>query len=154
MVGDRLGFIARSGKGAMTTVRSHPTAATACVLAALLAMSGAGLADAAIACVCPDGGVEVEAAVCSCCQSDSSDGLAIGDHPASSEPSCDACVDVSLQVLSMKSGSLHLESAKTDAAFPGAPLLGMTRCEQDRISRPDQGHRLALALLSAAILLT
>ena len=81
----------------LTKNARHLMAVTAHILVALLVTSTTGLADAAIACICPDGEVEVAVAdVCTCC------------HPAGSEDSA-ASAEESQMIQELHSGLARME---------------------------------------------
>ena len=129
--------------------------ATASILVALLITSTAGLADTAVACVCPDGQVEIEAAtICSCCNPVNSDDHGFEAESAFESQSCNDCVDVPLRV-PFAGNEPHQRGTETvqdkNQSSPSSHEIG---CEDIRPSRPDQGHRLNLALLSSVVLLT
>jgi hypothetical protein len=133
----------------------HLTTATACALTALLVTGAAGVSDVAIACVCPDGQVTIEAgAVCSCCSASSSGdpvvdaGLSFEDSP------CSDCVDVPLRVLQIKNDPLQVHPETATNRCRARLPAGFSGLEADRRARPGQAHRLTLELLQSVILLT
>jgi len=132
----------------------RPSAATAFVLTALLVMGAAGPSVAAIACVCPDGQVEIEAAVCSCCSAENPDNRTVASEWELGSTSCNDCVDVPLRVLPLKNDRLHILSMASNTRDRVTPFAGVTGSEVDRPVRPDHGHRLTQALLSSIVLLT
>jgi hypothetical protein len=122
---------------------------------ALVITSSAGVADAAIACVCPDGEVGVEAAwVCSCCYPADSDGIAADMGSASGNPSCSDCVDVPLRMPPTKNDHPRLHAVTVEGSGHSTPIACAPGFERERTARPDQGHRLTLALLASVVLLT
>lgn len=130
-------------------------AVTAFGLMALLMTSGAGTSVAAVACVCPDGQVEIEAAaICSCCHAESVDDRTVEPAWGTENASCDDCVDVPLRVPPLKNDHVRLQIVAADSGNPVAPVSRFTKSGWGRSSPPEQGHRLTLALLSSVVLLT
>lgn len=128
--------------------------ATAFVLTTLLVMGAAGPSVAAIACVCPDGQVEIETAVCSCCSAENLDNRPVASEWELESSSCSDCVDIPMRVLPLKNDRLHLQSIAANTRDRVTPLTGVTGFEVDRPVRPNHGHRPTLALLSSVVLLT
>ena len=128
--------------------------ATAFILVALLMTSTAGLADTAVACICPDGQVEIEAAACSCCSAENPDNRAVASEWELESSSCNDCVDIPMRVLPLKNERMHLQSMAVYTRDRATPLTGVTGSEVDRPVLPDHGHPNTLALLSSVVLLT
>lgn len=128
--------------------------ATAFVLTVLLVMGAAGASFDAVACVCPDGQVKVETAVCSCCSAENPDNLSVTSEWELESSSCNDCVDIPMRVLPLKNDRLHLQSMAVYTTDRVTPLTGVTGSEVGRPVRPDHGHRPTLALLSSVVLLT
>lgn len=132
----------------------HLLSATACILAVLLVTGTAGPGALAIACICPDGQVTVEAADCACCGPETSGDQSGPAALASEQPSCNDCVDVALHTSPIKAGSIQLNHATVVAGRHGSPTVPAVDCERSRSAPPDLGHRLSLALLSSVVILT
>jgi hypothetical protein len=132
----------------------RPTAATAFVLTALLVVGAAGPSVAAVACVCPDGQVEIETADCWCCSAENPANRTVASELELESSSCNDCVDIPMRVLLLKNDGLHIQSMAFNTWDRGTPFAGVTGSEVDRPVRPDHGHRLTLALLSSVVLLT
>ena len=124
------------------------------MLTALLVVSAAGPSVAAVACVCPDGQVEIEAAVCSCCSAENPDNRAVASEWELESSSCNDCVDIPMRVLPLKNDRLHLQSMAVYTRDRATPLTAVTGSEVDRPVRPDHGHQLSQALPSSVVLLT
>ncbi len=124
------------------------------MLTALLVMSAAGPSVAAVACVCPDGHVEIETAVCSCCSAENSANRTVGSELELESSSCNDCVDIPMRVLPLKNDKLNFQSMASDTQDRTTPFAGVTGIEMDRPVRPNHGHRLSQALLSSVVLLT
>jgi len=133
---------------------SHITAATAFVLTALLVMGADGPPVAAVACVCPDGQVEIETAVCSCCSAENPDNRTVASEWDLGNSSCNDCVDIPMRVLQLKNDRLHLQSMAANTQDRATPFASVTGFEVGRPVRPDHGHRLSQAILSSVVLLT
>lgn len=129
----------------------HRSTTTAFVLTVLLVM---GTAGPAVACVCPDGQVEIETAVCSCCSSENPDNYTLAPEWALEGSSCNDCVDIPMRVIPLETERLLLQSMAANTRDRAKPFAGPTGFELDRPVRPDHGHRLTLALLSSVVLLT
>ena len=132
----------------------HPLSAIACVLTALLVTGAAGDGVGAIACICPDGQVKVEAAGCACCDPVSSDDHVVDAASASEQPSCSDCVDVPLRTPPIKASPLQLNDATVPATGHAIPTVPAVGGERSWPAPPDLGHRLSLALLSSVVIRT
>jgi len=122
---------------------------------ALLITGAAGMADAAIACLCPEGRVAVEMAlVCSCCHPVGTNGEEVSTTWTSDRPACDECVDVALRVPPFRTDSFQLQSVIDRTRGRATPNVGNAGSECDRVACCDHGHLHALALLSSVVLLT
>ncbi len=132
----------------------RPSTATAFMLTTLLVVGAAAPSAAAVACVCPDGQVEIEAAVCSCCSAENPDNHAFAPEWELESSSCNDCVDIPMRVLPLKNDRLHLQSMAADTRNLAAPFTGIAGVEIGRPVRPDHGHRLTQTFLSSVVLLT
>jgi len=130
------------------------TTVTAFMLTALLVVGAAVPSVAAVACVCPDGQVEIETAVCSCCSTENPDNRTVASEWELESSSCNDCVDVPLRVLPLKNDRLYIQSTAVNTRDRGTPFADVKGIEVDRPIRPDHGHRLTQTLLSSVVLLT
>jgi len=126
----------------------------ACVLTALLVAGMTGEDVVAIACICPDGQVKVEAETCACCDPVNSDDHLVDAASASDQPSCSDCVDVPLRTPPTKASQVQLDNATVTATSHASPTVPAVGCERFWPAPPDLGHRLSLALLSSVVIRT
>jgi hypothetical protein len=132
----------------------YRSTATAFVLTVLLVMGAAGPSVAAVACVCPDGQVEIETAACSCCSAEIPYNRTLAPEWALEGSACNDCVDIPMRVIPLETERLHLQSMAANTRDRATPFAGAAGFELARPDRPDHGHRLTLALLSSVVLLT
>jgi hypothetical protein len=81
-----------------------------------------------------------------------SDNREVETSSVSESPLCSDCVP--LRVPPVKIEALQLETMTVSARRHAAPAVPFVGPERYRLARPEQGHRLALALLSSVVLLT
>lgn len=124
------------------------------MLTALLIVGAAGPSVAAVACVCPDGNVEIEAAICSCCSTENPDNRMVASELELESTSCNDCVDIPMRVLPLKNDRLHIQSMASNTQDFATPFAGVADSEVDLPVRPDHSHRLTETLLSSVVLLT
>jgi hypothetical protein len=145
---------ARYRGGTMMNRSRHLPSAIACILTALLVTGAAGGGVGAIACICPDGQVKVEAADCACCDPVSSDDHAVDAASASEQPSCSDCVDVPLHTHPIKTTPFQLDDATVPTPGHAPPAASTVGGERSRPAPPGLGHRLSLELLSSVVIRT
>ena len=132
----------------------HLLSAMACILTVPLLTGAAGDGVGAIACICPDGQVKVEAANCACCDPVNSADQVVDGESASDQPYCSDCVDVPLRTPPINADPFRLDNATVPAtghAIATVPAVGGGRSWPPL---PDLGHPLSLALLSSVVIRT
>jgi hypothetical protein len=126
------------------------------LLVAMLVLSSGAQLGAAVACVGPDGHVDFEPSLCTCCIVPASHDYEGHSGLTSSSPICSDCVDVPLRVPLFKSKKTQLSIPDNGLENSTQGLLMSGGCRNDQLFLTDRmdHHWQSLAPLTTVVLLT